>query len=118
MADISLPPPAPLSGIAWRASDTLDLLDTVLRNLSPCTGADTSAAWKKALWQRCLGAEGQRVLGTRRGNVTDIDYDAVVELLRTHFAVPQSALLRRFLFLQRHRLTSESMKQYVANLRI
>ena len=40
-----------------------------------------------------------------------------MELLKGHFAAPQSALLRRFLFRQRRQLPGESVHQYVANLR-
>ena len=48
------------------------------------------------------GTEGQRTL--ENGPDMDSDYDTAVVLLQGHFAAPQSALLRRFLFRQRRQL--------------
>ncbi len=56
------------------------------------------------------------MLGALESGTTS-DYDTAVELLNAHFAAPQSALLRRFLFRQRHQLPGEPVQQYVANLR-
>ncbi len=117
MADIALPPPAPflaLPGeppIPW--TRWLQSFETFLLAVGL---TDVSAARKKALLLHCLGAEGQRVLGALESGTTS-DYDTAVELLNAHFAAPQSALLRRFLFRQRHQLPGESVQQYVANLR-
>ncbi len=69
---------------------------------------DVSAARKKALLLHCLGAKGQRVLGALELG-TASDYDTAVELLNAHFAAP--ALLRRFLFRQRHQLPGESVRR-------
>ncbi len=117
MADIALPPPAPflaLPGeppIPW--TRWLQSFETFILAVGL---TDVSAARKKALLLHCLGAEGQRVLGALESGTTS-DYDTAVELLSAHFAAPQSALLRRFLFRQRHQLPGESVQQYVANLR-
>ena len=117
MAAFSLPPPSPfldLPGeppVPW--TRWIQSLETWLVAMG-LTGV--SAARKKALLQHCLGTEGQRVLGTLE-NGTDASYDAAVELLKGHFAAPQSALLRRFLFRRRRQLPGESVHQYVANLR-
>lgn len=117
MADITLPPPAPflaLPGeppIPW--TRWLQSFETFLLAVGL---TDVPAARKKALLLHCLGAEGQRVLGAlETGTVSD--YKKAVELLTAHFAAPQSALLRRFLFRQRHQLSGETAQQYVANLR-
>jgi len=48
-----------------------------------------------------------------RACARDTGYDAVVELLKTHFLAPQSALLQQILFRQQHQLLGEN----VANLR-
>ena len=76
-----------------------------------------SAVRKTALLRHCLGVEGQRVLETLTGNGTNTDYAGIVKLLKDQFAAPQSALLRRFMFRQRHQLPGESVHQYVSNLK-
>ncbi len=117
MADIALPPPAPflaLPGeppIPW--TRWLQSFETFILAVGL---TDVSAARKKTLLLHCLGAEGQRVLGALESSTTS-DYDTAVELLNAHFAAPQRALLRRFLFRQRHQLPGESVQRYVANLR-
>ena len=75
---------------------------------------DVSTVRKRALLLHCLGAEGQRVFGTL-GNATT--YTNAVELLKAHFAAPQSALLRRVIFRRRHQRSGESVTQFVADLR-
>ena len=75
---------------------------------------DVSTVRKRALLLHCLGAEGLRVLGTL-GNATT--YTNAVELLKAHFAAPQSALLRRVIFRRRHQRSGESVTQFVADLR-
>ncbi|ROL53705.1 hypothetical protein DPX16_2426 [Anabarilius grahami] len=116
MADIVLPPPAPflaLPGeppIPW--THWLQSFETFILVVGL---TDVCAARKKALLLHCLGAEGQRVLGTLESGTTN-NYDTAVELLFAHFAAPQSVLLRRFLFRQRLQLPGESVQQYVANL--
>ncbi len=117
MADIALPPPTPflaLPGeppIPW--TRWLQSFETFILAVGL---TDMSAARKKALLLHCLGAEGQRVLGALESGTTS-DYNTAVELLNAHFAAPQNALLRRFLFRHRHQLPGESVQQYVANLR-
>ncbi|KAL0148283.1 hypothetical protein M9458_056429 [Cirrhinus mrigala] len=117
MADIALPPPAPflaLPGeppIPW--TRWLQSFETFILAVGLM---EVSAARKKALLLHCLGAEGQRVLSALESGTTS-DFDTAVELPNAHFAAPQSALLRRFLFRQRHQLPGESVQQYVANLR-
>ena len=74
---------------------------------------DVSAVRKRALLLHCLGAEGQRVFGIL-GNAST--YTHAVELLKAHFAAPQSALLRRVIFRRRHQ-RSVSVTQFVADLR-
>ncbi len=117
MADIALPPPAPFLALPGKPpipwTRWLQSFETFLLAVGL---TDVSAAHKKALLLHCLGAEGQRVLGALESGTTS-DYDTAVELLNAHFASPQSALLRRFLFRQRHQLPGESVQQYVANLR-
>lgn len=75
---------------------------------------DVSDGRKRALLLHCLGAEGQRVFGTLGTAAT---YTEAVELLKTHFAAPQSALLRRVIFRRRYQRPGESVTQYVADLR-
>ncbi|ROL51965.1 hypothetical protein DPX16_19484 [Anabarilius grahami] len=77
---------------------------------------EVSASRKKSLLQHCLGAEGQRVLGTICDSGEDT-YEQSMTALNVHFAAPQSVLLRWFVFCRRHQLPGESMHQYVANLR-
>ncbi len=116
MADIAIPPPAPFLALPGEPPITwtrwLQSFETFLLAVGL---TDVSAACKKALLLHCLGAEGQRVLGALESGTTS-DYDTAVELLNAHFAAPQSALLRWFLFHQRHQLPGESVQQYVANL--
>ncbi|KAL0148064.1 hypothetical protein M9458_056604 [Cirrhinus mrigala] len=117
MADIALPPPAPFLALPGKPpipwTRWLQSFETFILAVGL---TDVSAARKKALLLHCLGAEGQRVLSALESGTTS-DYDTAVELLNAHFAAPQSALLRRFLFRQRHQLPGESVQQYVANLR-
>ncbi|XDV17686.1 hypothetical protein PO909_023512 [Leuciscus waleckii] len=116
MDDIAQPPPAPyltLPGeppIPW--THWLQSFETFILAVGL---TDVSTAHKKALLLHCLGAEGQRVLGTLE--IGHSDYDTAVELLTAHFAAPQSALLLHFQFRQRQQLPGESVQQYVANLR-
>ncbi|KAF4105453.1 hypothetical protein G5714_013115 [Onychostoma macrolepis] len=107
MADCSLPPPPPflaLPGeppVLW--SRWLHSFETYL----VAAGLDeVSTVRKKALLQHCLGAEGQRVLGTNNAD-NDATYDKAVTLLNEHFATPQSVLLRRFIFRRHHQLPVE-----------
>ncbi|KAL1277251.1 hypothetical protein QQF64_023924 [Cirrhinus molitorella] len=111
MADIALPPPAPFLALPveppipwnrWLQSFETFILAVGLTGMS--------AARKKALLLHCLGVEGQRVLGALESGTTS-NYDTAVELLTAHFAAPQSVLLQRFLFRQRHQLPGESVQQ-------
>ncbi|KAJ8332628.1 hypothetical protein SKAU_G00424170 [Synaphobranchus kaupii] len=100
MADCSLPPPSlflalpgepPVPWSRWISSFETYILAAGLEEVLD--------GRKRALLLHCLGAEGQRVFGTL-GTVTK--YTEAVELLKTHFAAPQSALLRRIIFRRRH----------------
>ncbi|KAK0152341.1 hypothetical protein N1851_006252 [Merluccius polli] len=115
MADCSLPPPSPFLALLgeppvpwprWISSFETYILAAGLE--------DVSAVRKRALLLHCLGAEGQRVFGTL-GNAST--YTHAVELLKAHFAAPQSALLRRVIFRRRHQRSGESVTQFVADLR-
>ncbi|ROL50856.1 Retrovirus-related Pol polyprotein from transposon opus [Anabarilius grahami] len=117
MADFSLPPPPPFLALPgeppipwprWLQSFETYLIMAGL--------TEVSAARKKALLQHCLGAEGQRVLGTI-SDTGENTYEQSVTALNEHFAAPQSVLLLRFIFRRRHQLPGESVHQYVANLR-
>jgi len=68
---------------------------------------------RHALLLHSLGAEGQHVFGTL-GTATM--FTEMVELLRGHFAAPQSALLRRTIFRRRYQHAGESVTPYVADL--
>ncbi|KAK0135792.1 hypothetical protein N1851_028356 [Merluccius polli] len=115
MADCSLPPPSPFLALSgeppvpwprWISSFETYILAAGLE--------DVSAVRKRALLLHCLGAEGQRVFGTL-GNAST--YAHAVELLKAHFAAPQSALLRCVIFRRRHQRSGESVTQFVADLR-
>lgn len=117
MADFSLPLPLPFLAspgeppIPW--PHWLQSFETYLIAAGL---TEMSMARKKALLQNCQGAEGQRVPGTI-GESGENTYEQSVMALNEHFAAPQSVLLRRFVFRQRHQLPVESVHQYVANLR-
>ncbi len=90
MADCSLLPPPPFLALPgeppvpwsrWLQSFEAYLVTAGL--------TEVSALRKKALLQHCLGAEGQRVLGTINAD-NDATYDEAVTLLNEHFAGPQS----------------------------
>ncbi|ROL55397.1 hypothetical protein DPX16_20773 [Anabarilius grahami] len=91
MADIILPPPAPflallgeppIPWIHWLQSFETFILAVGL--------TDVCAARKKALLLHCLGAEGQRVLGTLESGTTS-NYDTAIELLSAYLVASQSA---------------------------
>lgn len=111
----SLPPPPPflsLPGeppVPWRS--WISAFETYILAAGL---TDVSGGRKRALLLHCLGTEGQRVFGTL-GDAPS--YSLAVELLKGHFAAPQSALLRRVLFRRRHQRPGESVAQYVADLR-
>ncbi|KAJ8332635.1 hypothetical protein SKAU_G00424240 [Synaphobranchus kaupii] len=114
MADCSLPPPSlflalpgepPVPWSHWISSFETYILAADLEEVLD--------GRKRALLLHCLGAEGQRVFGTL-GTATK--YTEAVELLKTHFAAPQSALLRRIIFRRRHQHSDTGATVSLLNL--
>ena len=110
--ELSLPPPTPFLALPGEPPvPWIRWLESFETYLAALGLEEANDARRKALLIHCLGTEGQRIFRTL-GQAKK--YKDATKLLGTHFAPPQTVILRRIVFRQRRQNAGESIQHYVA----
>ena len=114
MAGCCQPPPSPFLALPGEPPVPWPLWITSFQTFITAAGLDDIPELRyRALLLHCLGAQGQRVLGTLGPAPT---FAKAVELMKAHYPAPKGVLLRRVIFRRRRQRPWESVERFAAEL--